>query len=288
MYHSTSGDWLGQSVLAPSTGGYIGYLQEHGYSLGTTQAYLHGVGHFALWLTKSRLPLHRVNEGLVRRFLSENLPDCDCPSPCLRGRTELHAALRHLLRVLRAQARIAWPVPGIHAAIQAELIRYDAYLDEVCGLAPLTRVSRRMWLRKFLVARSGKRAIDIGNLTPADIVKVISRLADGYKSGTAHVIGTAIRSYLRSRALNGDRTESLIAAVPTVAQWALATLPKYLSPDEVRRFLKTFDQRTPSGQRGYAMARCLVDLGLRASEVAGIRLDDLNWRDGTLRINAAK
>jgi integrase len=36
------------------------------------------------------------------------------------------------------------------------------------------------------------------------------------------------------------------------------------------------------------MVRCLVDLGLRASEVAFIQLDDLDWRDGTLRIAKAK
>ena len=36
------------------------------------------------------------------------------------------------------------------------------------------------------------------------------------------------------------------------------------------------------------MARCLADLGLRASEVAYIQLEDLNWREGTLRIAKAK
>ena len=288
MWHSRSGEWLGQSVLAPSAGAYIGYLRKHGYSSRTIQAYLHDVGHFARWLTKSPLPLHRVDEGLVRRFLAEHLPNCECPLPCVRRPIDVHAALRHLLRVLRAEGRITEPSPAIPEAIQSELICYDAYLDEVCGLSQLTRVSRRMWVRKFLVARFGKRPVDVGKLTPGDIVKLINRLAEGCKSGTAHVIGTAIRSYLRCRALRGDRTESLIAAVPTVAQWPLATLPKYLSSDEVSRFLKAFNQRTASGQRGYAMARCLVDLGLRTSEVARIRLDDLDWRAGTLRISGAK
>src|SRR5664279_5573812 len=36
------------------------------------------------------------------------------------------------------------------------------------------------------------------------------------------------------------------------------------------------------------MARCLSDMGLRASEVAAIQLDDLNWRDGTLTIGRGK
>lgn len=43
-----------------------------------------------------------------------------------------------------------------------------------------------------------------------------------------------------------------------------------------------------NGRRNYAIARCLVDLGLRAGEVARLRLDDLNWRDATLRITNNK
>jgi integrase len=76
--------------------------------------------------------------------------------------------------------------------------------------------------------------------------------------------------------------------MPTVACWRLAALPPHLASDEVARFLRAFDRRTASGQRGYAMARCMLDLGLRVSEVATLQLEDLHWRDGTARIGAGK
>ena len=85
-----------------------------------------------------------------------------------------------------------------------------------------------------------------------------------------------------------DRVDAFIAAIPTVACWRLASLPSHLTPDETARFLNAFDRRHASGQRGYAMARCLVDLGLRACEVAALQLDDLNWQDGTVRLGAGK
>ena len=65
--------------------------------------------------------------------------------------------------------------------------------------------------------------------------------------------------------------------MPTVTQWPLATLPSYLTPEEVTRFLGEFDQHSVPGLRGYAMARCLLDMGLRTSEVAAMQLDDANW-----------
>jgi integrase len=66
----------------------------------------------------------------------------------------------------------------------------------------------------------------------------------------------------------------------------LGSLPTSLTADEAARFLDAFDRRHGSGRCGYAMARCLLDLGLRASEVAALQLDDLNWQDGTVRIGA--
>jgi integrase len=80
----------------------------------------------------------------------------------------------------------------------------------------------------------------------------------------------------------------LIAAVPRVAHWRLASLPGVLSESELNSVLRSFDRTTATGRRDYAMARCLVDLGLRAGEVAALQLDDVNWREGTLRIAKSK
>jgi integrase/recombinase XerD len=141
---------------------------------------------------------------------------------------------------------------------------------------------------KFLRSRFGTRPLEITRLTPRDLLAFIMRQAKHCEPGTAHVLGCALRSYLRFRAFHGDRTEALIAAIPRVAQWPQSRLPQHLTADELARFLDAFDQRTISGQRGYAIARCLLDLGLRASEVARIELDDLNWYEGTLRIRTTK
>jgi len=288
MFASSSRAWLSASVLNPSADAYVGYLRQHGYCFGSIRAYLHAVGHFAHWLTQQRIPLDRIDEALVRRFLARHLPTCRCPRPCKRGVHEVRAALKHLLRVLRHQGRIAGPSTTIPAALRDELDRFEAYLDEVCGLATSTRASRRRWVRKFLRSRFGRRPLEITLLTPRDLLAFITRQAKRCQPGTAHVLGCALRSYLRFRAFHGDRTEALIAAIPSVAQWPQSRLPRHLAADELARFLEAFDQRSASGQRGYAMARCLVDLGLRAGEVARIELDDLNWHEGTLRIRATK
>lgn len=288
MFHSSSQQWLATSVLSQSAAPFVAYLQEHRFHPGTVKTYLHCIGHFARWLTAQRIPLLSIDEALIERFVTEHLPGCQCPTPCQRAEVGMRAALARLLRVLRANHCIAGPRLG-PPAIHDELERFDAHLDSIGGLAPATRVSRRMWVRKFLLDRFGDGPVSVGQLKPGDIADFLRTHCDGYTPGTVRVLGGSLRSYLRFPALHcGDPVEPLVAAVPTVAQWRLAALPAHLTADEVARFLGAFERHTFEGRRGFAMARCLLDLGLRASEVAALRLDDVNWREGTLRIVGGK
>ena len=255
----------------------------------TVRAYIDCVGHFGRWLTQRRTTLGRVDESLVDKFVAEHLPQCKCPGTPRRTLREVRAAHVHLLRVLRAENHIAGPISLVPQPIRGELERFDTHLDEVCGLAPATRISRRLWVGKFLLDRFAHTPIAVDQLKPRDIVRFMAKPDNQYKPGTSRLIGCSLRSYLRFRALRyGDQVESLMAAVLSTAQWRLSTPPPYLTPEELTRFLSAFDLKSAHGQRGYAMARCLVDLGLRASEVAAIKLEDLDWQEGTLKIGGGK
>ena len=281
--------WLSGSVLSDTADSYRAYLQRGGYAGPPASAYLHAVGHFAHWLTDKHLTLQQLNESVVHRFVTTHLPTCRCPGRCQRTAITVQAALGHLLDTLRADGRISARRVGLSPAIQDELERFTGYLDDICGLAAKTRAGRRWWIAQFLADRFGHGPLAMDRLIPRDIVDFLGHCGASYTPGSAGVRASALRSYLRFRAAQcGDRVEALIASIPTVACWRLAALPSALTSDETTRFLQTFDQRTASGRRGYAMARCMVDLGLRVGEVAALQLDDLNWREGTVRIGAGK
>ena len=281
--------WLAASVLRPSAASYDAYLQGHGYSPGITGAYRHAVGHFAHWLTEEHLELRRLDESVVRRFLTTHLPECRCPGRCQRTVLMVQPALKHLLHVLRANGLIAARCVGVFPTIHDELERFTDHLDHVCGLAARTRAGRRWWVGRFLADRFGQGPIAVHRLSPQDMLDFLGRHDGRYTPGTAGVQASALRTYLRFRAARyADPVEALLAAIPTVASWRLASLLSHLTQDDSARFLNAFDRRHASGQRGYAMARCLLDLGLRASEVVTLQLDDLNWQDGTVRIRAGK
>ncbi len=58
-----------------------------------------------------------------------------------------------------------------------------------------------------------------------------------------------------------------------------------LSAQEITQLLNAFDRSTATSKRDYAIVRCLLDLGLRRTEVARLRLEDVDWRAGPLRIH---
>jgi integrase/recombinase XerD len=84
--------------------------------------------------------------------------------------------------------------------------------------------------------------------------------------------------------VEGLISEPLGHAVPAVASWRLAGLPKALEPGQVAALLASCDQDTAVGRRDFAMLTMLARLGLRAGEVAALSLDDIGWRAGEITV----
>ena len=95
---------------------------------------------------------------------------------------------------------------------------------------------------------------------------------------------TALRFFFRFLFQHGQTESDLAGAVPTVPQWRLAELPKYLTPEEVERVVRACQRDTPVARRDRAILLLLARLGLRAGEVIALELDDIDWRAGVLKV----
>jgi integrase/recombinase XerD len=95
---------------------------------------------------------------------------------------------------------------------------------------------------------------------------------------------TALRGYLRFLAAVGLCRSGLDHAVPTIPQWRLSALPRYLPASAVERIVASCDLSKPHGIRDRAILLILARLGLRAGDVLTMRLDDIAWNEGTIRV----
>jgi site-specific recombinase XerD len=169
-----------------------------------------------------------------------------------------------------------------------ELLGFQYYLVDMCGLAMSTCSYRLRVVRLFLDAHFGVDPIDLSLLSPQCVEDWIIGLTKRYRPGSLGVIRASLRSYFRYLTLRGNPTESLSAALPVFARCDEAKLIKTMTAAQLERFLRSFDLTQPTGLRDFAMARCLSDLGLRGQEVTQLTLDDIDWRAGTLTLRKTK
>jgi|CXWL01.1.fsa_nt_gi site-specific recombinase XerD len=281
--------WLRQSVLAVGVEPFVANMESCRYASSTIRRYVGAVAHIARWMSQERVTLNLFDERLVERFVDEHLPRCDCPKEATRWISNLRAAGRRFLAVSRQAGLIAAPVSAGPLALTAELEAFDAYLERARGLASATRGKRRWVAADFLQWRFGSDSPDPARLSVSDIhAFVIERLGATSAGRSAATITSALRSYLRYCALSGPSVDALLAAVPSVAQWRQEALPQVLSESLLDDVERTFDRSTAGGLRDRAMFRLMLDLGLRVSEVVGIRLEDIDWRAGILRVKSSK
>lgn len=251
----------------------------------SVETYLRVAAHFARWLDRRG---DVASAGSVRAFLLRHLPRCRCPGRVTHSRIIARAALGHLTAVLRDAG--CWVQPeASRSAVDVEMERFDTYMVDVSGLAAATRGRRRYDVRRLLEAVFGGGPIDVQRIEPDHVREFVLSHGDMCCPGTLAVIGGSIRSYLRFLRLEERcKTEGLESAVPRPACWRLATVPVHLDEEQIRRFLASFDTSSPRGRRDDAMALCMVVLGLRAVEVAALRVQDVDWRACVLRVPATK
>jgi len=117
-------------------------------------------------------------------------------------------------------------------------------------------------------------------LVRQSLLRTVKTLSCGYAK--TYVI--ALRAFLRFLAAHGRCRARLDRAVPTVPEWKLSALPRYLETDDVERLITSCDLSKPYGVRDRAILLLLARLGLRAADITGMRLDDLDWHAGTVRV----
>src|SRR5580692_7970886 len=106
-----STDQLLTSQLAAYADAFRHHLTERRYASRTIDVYVACLAVFALWMSRSRLDIDRIDEDAVQRFLDDHLLQCKNSSPGRRNYCNLRAALGHLLVVLRAKSVIAGHFP---------------------------------------------------------------------------------------------------------------------------------------------------------------------------------
>ena len=242
-----------------------------GYKRRPGQLLLRGAAHFGYWTATRRVRTSDVDERVLATFC-RHVARCTCVHP-FRGRDRYHRAgaqhlLAHLQRVDIA-ARSATRSKNVPPVIE----HFSAWFRRHRGVQESTLVTYVPLVREFVAALGDNPAAYDAAQVRAFI------LAQASHSGRSRIksLVNAVRMFLRFLAVVGACSADLVAAVPRIAQWKLAALPRYLEAADVERLVAGCTPKTSAGARDRAVVLLLARLGLRAGDVRNLRLSDIDW-----------
>src|SRR6266511_526919 len=252
-------------------------LLRQGYSRSSASQHVCFIAHLDRWMSVQGVGLGGLGGSVIERYLAERRT---------AGYVEYRSvkALRPLLDFLAPLGVLPVPLEVRPDAVEELLGRYGDYLLRERGLTAGTVRGYVDCVRPFVVTRARGEVLDLAGVSAADVTGFVLATCPGRAVGSAKLIVCALRSLLHWLHLTGRLPVPLASAVPSVAGWRLSGLPKGLEPAQLRRLLAACDRRTPTGRRDYAIMLLLARLGLRAGEVAGLGLDDIDWRRGEIAV----
>jgi site-specific recombinase XerD len=262
--------------LAPFAAGLRVELATLGYASTSATNQLQLAAHLSRWLQARGLGPDELTGPVITEFLVDRRRD-------YRNHYSLQAlgpALGFLRRIGVAPA--AEPTAPV-GADEELLARFRTYLLVERSITVPVADAYVRWVRPFVQAVAASDE-DL-TFERVDAVQVTGFLTGhlprlGRKS--AQMTASSLRSFLRFLHAEGLTDVELAAAVPAFAFWRLSGLPQPLTPAQVQALIVACDRSRPVGRRDLAVIACLLRLGLRCAEVAALRLEDVDWANGTV------
>lgn len=266
----------------PYMDGFAAALKRDGYSHASVVRYLRAAAHLGYFLQEQGKALSEIDSTTPKTFF-RHLPTCRCPLSS--GGRKNHHPYFGVKRYREYLLQIG--------VCHSDLVQ-DAQNPE-----PPVVISFRQWLKKH----RGAAAATINQYCRGAIGLMIALGADpscwnakGVRAyfleragqcgaGTVEKLITSLRIFLRYLSVQGQCQADLDKAVPAFASWRLTELPRYLAAEQVDRLIAACDGSSPRHRRDRAILLLLARLGLRAGDVAQLRLADIEWQTGTLRVS---
>jgi integrase/recombinase XerD len=265
--------------IEPLVAAFVNHLSALGYTGLTATNYENSARHFAHWLTQSHIDVADVDDDVIRRFARHR---CRCPGIRRRDRLSIKYVKRtwQFVEFLAERGIVRRKATSPRAAMDRRVVEFQDWLRQHRGICEKT-IDRhgRMVMRLLPALGSRSRSWDAHRVREAI-------LAETKRVSIAHVktMAMALRGYLRFLSAQGLCQPGLDYAVPTIPQWRLSALPRYIGASDVERLIATCNLMTRVGIRDRAILLLLARLGLRAGDILSLRLTDIDWQQATLSV----
>jgi len=201
----------------------------------------------------------------------------------------LAGTVHALERYLDARSFLPSPRPSPPSRSDALLADYKRFLEDVRGLSHSTITGHLCTISCFLKHEGYEFApSQLVELKACDVETFIIHLGKQHCRASLQHEAAHLRGFLRFGAASGTLPPGLDAHIDTPRLYRLEQLPRALPWESVCALLASIDRSTPMGMRDYAMLFLIATYGLRACDIRTLRLEDIRWRQGEIRVAQRK
>lgn len=252
----------------------VGFAREH------VRNQLRGAAHLCVWAERQRVHVEDIGEEFVTRF-HRHLHQCRCPGP-KRGRSAAVVQwARRFIEHLRRIGVLPAVIPDHEVSRPVLLQDFLAWMRQHRGVVEATLRHYEYHLADLL----DHLGSDPSCFTAPKLRDFVQQQSKYYScTGGTKKLFTAVRMFLRYLAIEGKCPAGLVYALPPLASWSQQSVPPTLPADDVERLIAACDLTDRVGMRDRAILLLLARLGLRAGDVASLRLTDISWPQATIRV----
>lgn len=272
--------WLSlirSTPACPFLDDFIATLAKAGYGAPTIQDHVRAAAHLSHWLARRRRSWTDLDGSEAQGF-RRHIKRCQCTGFKRRAREDGHGAelfMQHLREI------------GIATQPAAQPPQQSALLLGFCQWMRQHRGAKDATLKAYgRVISDALRSLgeDPTQFGARGLRTFVLERAPRHGRSKAKQVVTALRTFVRYLTAQGLCPVGLEAAIPTIAGWKLAALPRYMPAADIERVLAACNPATAVGARDRAIVLLLSRLGLRAGDVSHLRWTDIDWQQATVEV----
>lgn len=265
------------------------HLQAQRYGRCTARNYPSDARRFLRYLERRRQSIESVSPGDIEHYVNGLRRRRDRRALPAAWRRAHRAAIQMMLRLVHGKwpPEIA-PTGAVEIAEQELLSSYDAWMVDLRGLSASTREHARDEARLLLRWLRDRRT-NLALLSVAELDAYIATRGTSMRRTSKVTMISTLRGVLRYLYGRGLVPVDLAGAIEGPPIYAFESIPSTIRREDIERALEAARRdHSPLGRRDYAILMLLSTYGLRAGEIAGLCLSDIDWRHERLRIRHVK
>ena len=259
---------------------YVAAQRAQGYVADVVASIAFDARHLAYWIG-CNADWDQLDRDVVERFAHH---DCSCPR-AMSGRpgvTTVGVRRRNAVRFLAylAGQRVI-TLPSDKPNLDERLTAYCHWLSTARALPPsgIKQVLKE-------VKRWYGRICGEGVTCSTEALRSILLDQDPSRSlGSINKTVSTLRSFVRFLIARGECPPGRLAALAVAPKRFAKQVPRYIDRVSIEQIIAACDTTTRTGLRDRALILLLARLGLRAGDVVGMQLDDIDWVRGTIRVS---